>query len=447
MEFIGRLHPLLVHLPIGILLLAVLFEWLPFRKPYKSLRRSIRIILWLGFFAALFSVVTGLLLKEGGDYDSQSVKLHQFAGIALTLITGVYAWARGQKQFKRMYKFLSVLVLLLILTTGHLGGTLTHGENFLFASTSTKTELTQVDLQHAHFYNDLVKPILDTKCYACHGSGKQKGKLRLDAPEHILKGGKGGVILVAGKTDESEMIHRIVLPLDDDDHMPPKEKNQLTQSEVEILKLWIASGADFEKSVVESNQLGALQKILTTKRPEPTAEIPEGNPDAANPTVINELKQLGAVVLPVANGSDYLTVNLVNVVAVDSALDLLVKVKQQTVWLKAGDLAIKDSHLAKLAQLNQLVKLNVERTAITDTGLSQLNSLTQLQYLNLNQTNISATGVKQLTGLKNLRSLYVFGTNVTADDVPVLQSIFPNTKIELGNYIVPTLETDTVILK
>lgn len=447
MEFIGRLHPLLVHLPIGILLLAVLFEWLPFRKPYKSLRRSIRIILWLGFFAALFSVVTGLLLKEGGDYDSQSVKLHQFAGIALTLITGVYTWARGQKQFKRMYKFLSVLVLLLILTTGHLGGTLTHGENFLFASTGTKTELMRVDLQHAHFYNDLVKPILDTKCYACHGSGKQKGKLRLDAPEYILKGGKGGVILVAGKTDESEMIHRIVLPLDDDDHMPPKEKNQLTQSEVEILKLWIASGADFEKSVVESNQLGALQKILTTKKPEPAAEIPEGNPDAANPTVINELKQLGAVVLPVANGSDYLSVNLVNVMADDSALDLLVKVKQQTVWLKAGDLAIKDSHLAKLAQLNQLVKLNVERTAITDTGLSQLNSLTQLQYLNLNQTNISATGVKQLTGLKNLRSLYVFGTNVTADDVPALQKIFSNTKIELGNYIVPTLETDTVILK
>jgi hypothetical protein len=180
--------------------------------------------LWLGFFAALSSVVSGLLLKESGDYDSQSVKLHQFAGIALTLITGVYAWARGQKQFKRMYKFLSVLVLLLILTTGHLGGTLTHGENFLFASASTEAELTQVDLQQAHFYNDLVKPILDSKCYACHASGKQKGKLRLDAPEHILKGGKGGVILVAGKTDESELIHRIVLPLDDDDHMPPKKK-------------------------------------------------------------------------------------------------------------------------------------------------------------------------------------------------------------------------------
>ncbi|MBN8576391.1 MAG: hypothetical protein J0L66_05580 [Cytophagales bacterium] len=446
MEFIGRLHPLLVHLPIGILLLAVLFEWLPFRKPYKSLRRSIRIILWLGFFAALSAVGSGLMLMENGDYDLQSVRLHQYSGIALTVITLVYAWARGQKRLKKIYKFLSVLLLALVTTTGHLGGTLTHGENFLFASASQDAAVAQVDLQQANFYADLVKPILENKCYTCHGAGKQKGKLRLDAPEHIVKGGKGGVVLVAGKTDESELINRVLLPLSDDDHMPPKAKSQLTEIEIEILKLWIASGADFEKSV-ESNQLGALQKILTNKKPEPVAEIPEGNPNAANPIVVNELKQLGAVVLPVANGSHYLSVNLVNVVAIDSALDLLVKVKQQTVWLKAGDLAIKDSHLGKLAQLNQLIKLNVERTAITDTGLSQLNALTQLQYLNLNQNNILATGVKELTGLKNLRSLFVFGTNITADDVPALQSIFPNAKIEIGNYVVPTLETDTTLVK
>lgn len=447
MEFIGRLHPLLVHLPIGTLLLAVLFEWLPFRKPYKSLRRSIRIILWLGFFAALSSVVSGLLLKESGDYESQSVKLHQFAGIALTLITGVYAWVRGQKQFKRIYKFLSLLMLAMIVATGHLGGTLTHGENFLFASANANSDLNQVDLQQAHFYNDLVKPILNAKCYACHGSGKQKGKLRLDAPEYILKGGKSGATLVAGKTDESELIHRIALPVDDEDHMPPKEKDQLTQSETEILKLWIASGADFEKSVVESNQLVAVQSILAGKKSESVAEVPEGNPEAADPLVVNELKQLGAVVLPVANGSHYLSVNLVNVVALDSAVEALTSLKEQLIWLKAGDLDLTDSHLSQLAQLNELIKLNLERTAITDTGLSQLNSLTQLQYLNLNETRISVTGLKQLTGLKNLRSLFVFGTNVTADDMTSIQSLFPKTTIEIGNYVVPALPSDTTLLK
>jgi uncharacterized membrane protein len=446
MEFIGRLHPLLVHLPIGILLLAVLFEWLPFRKPYKSLRRSIRIILWLGFFAALTSAASGLLLKENGDYEWQSVKLHQFAGIALTLITGVYAWARGQKQFKRIYKFLSVLMLAMLLATGHLGGTLTHGEGFLFEPKSKDVDLAKVNLQQAHFYNDLVKPILDSKCYACHGSGKQKGKLRLDAPEHILKGGKGGVVLVAGKTDESEMINRTLLPLDDDDHMPPKEKIQLTPTEIEILKLWIASGADFDKSVVESNQLTALQKTISTKTTI-VAEVPEGNTNPADQAVINELNRLGAVVLPVADGSNYLSVNLVNVTAIDSAFDLLVKLKQQLVWLKAGDLPAADSHLDQLSQLTQLTKLSLERTAITDAALTQLNTLSNLQYLNLNQTKITATGIKSLSRLKNLQSLYIYGTDVKADELPDLQSAFPNIKIEIGNYVVPTLESDTTILK
>lgn len=446
MEFIGRLHPLLVHLPIGILLLVVLFEWLPFRKPYKSLRRSIRIILWLGFFAALTSMVSGLLLKENSDYEWQSVKLHQFAGIALTLITGVYAWARGQKQFKRIYKFLSVLMLALIIVTGHLGGTLTHGEGFLFEAKSNDADLAKVNLQQAYFYNDLVKPILDSKCYACHGSGKQKGKLRLDAPEHILKGGKSGVVLVAGKVDESEMINRTLLPLDDDDHMPPKEKAQLTPTEIEILKLWISSGADFNKSVIESNQLTALQKIISTKATS-MAEVPEGNIDAADQKLIQSLSRLGAVVLPVANGSNYLSVNLVNVTAIDSSFDLLVKLKQQLVWLKTGDLPVNDSHLDQLSQLTQLTKLSLERTAITDAGLMQLNTLTNLQYLNLNQTKITATGIKSLVGLKNLQSLYIYGTGVEATDLADLQQVFPNTKVEFGNYVVPTLETDTTILK
>lgn len=446
MEFIGRLHPLLIHLPIGILMLAVLFEWLP-RKPYKSLRKSIRFILWLGFFAALFSVASGLTLKQNGEYEWESVKGHQFAGIALTLITGVYAWARGQKKLKAIYKFLSVLMLALIITTGHLGGTLTHGEGFLWSSASTETDISQVNLQHAIFYNDLVKPILQNKCYPCHGSAKQKGKLRLDAPGHILKGGKDGVVLVAGKPDESEMISRIVLPFDDEDHMPPKEKSQLTKTETEILKLWIASGADFENTVTESNQLAALQKILSGNGNPSVKEVPEGNPAMADVKTIDDLSRLGAVVLPVANNSNYFSVNLVNVTEVDSALEIMIKLKEQLVWLKAGDLNLTDTHLDYLSQLSSLTKLNLERTFITDAGLSKLSTLAQLQYLNLNQTKVTGNGIKLLKGLKNLQSLFMYGTAVPAEEWPALQAQFQNTKIEFGNYQVPRLPSDTIILK
>ncbi|TAH03003.1 MAG: DUF2231 domain-containing protein, partial [Sphingobacteriales bacterium] len=130
-EFIGRFHPLLVHLPIGILLLAILFEWLPARKPYKSIRRSIRFILWIGFLGAAASGITGYLLSQSGGYDSEAVSWHQYAGIILIVLSFVYAWVRGQKQFRPIFKLLSIVALGLITVTGHLGGTLTHGEGYL----------------------------------------------------------------------------------------------------------------------------------------------------------------------------------------------------------------------------------------------------------------------------------------------------------------------------
>ena len=45
--------------------------------------------------------------------------------------------------------------------------------------------------------------------------------------------------------------------------MPPKEKSQLTSIEIEILKSWIASGADFEKTITQTGQLSRIQNLLT----------------------------------------------------------------------------------------------------------------------------------------------------------------------------------------
>ncbi len=100
-----------------------------------------------------------------------------------------------------------------------------------------------------------------------------------------------------------------------------------------------------------------------------------------------------------------------------------------------------------MAQLNQLTKLNLERTTITDTGLSNLNALSNLQYLNLNQTKVTTNGIKLLMDLKKLQALFIYGTGVKAEELPDLQTMFPNTKIEIGNYVVPLLKSDTIILK
>lgn len=445
-EFIGRLHPLLVHLPIGILLLAILFEWLPTRKPFKSIRRSIGFILWIGFLSALASGITGYLLSQSGDYDSKAITWHQYSGIGLIFISLTYAWSRRQKQLKPIYKLLSVIMLGLITVTGHLGGSLTHGEDYLTAGFDSVKEvnLSKVNLQQAIYYDDLVKPILESKCYGCHGSSKQKGKLRLDEPQHILKGGKGGTILVAGKVDESEMINRMLLPLNDEDHMPPKEKKQLTEKEIAVLKTWIASGADFRKSVTESGQLTELENILSSQKMAVLSDVPEKEVLPTDAIVVAELHKLGVVVVPVASGSNYLSVNLINATSLDSVIDLLIVIKEQLVWLKAGNQPVSDLQLSKVSALTSLTRLALEHTEITDQGVVGLKSMTTLQHLNLNYTKVTAAGVMALTALKNLQSVYLYGTNIKPEEMAELSRSFPDTHLEFGNYIVPALPTDTV---
>ncbi|HRG80841.1 MAG TPA: hypothetical protein PL167_14570, partial [Cyclobacteriaceae bacterium] len=386
-EFIGRLHPLLVHLPIGILLLAILFEWLPARKPYKSIRRPIRFVLWIGFSSAVAAGSTGYILSQSGEYESEAVSWHQYAGIALIIFSFVYAWARGQKQLRPIFKLLSLVALGLLTITGHLGGTLTHGEGYLTSGFDSvdEVDLTKVNLQQAIYYDDLVKPILESKCYGCHGSSKQKGKLRLDEPQHILKGGKDGVILVAGKVDESDMIDRMLLPLNDEDHMPPKEKKQLTDQEMAVLKTWISSGADFKKSVKELNQLTVLENILSSEKAR-VLDVPEKEVAPADSKALTELNKLGVVIVPVAAGSNYLSANLINATALDSVMDLLMLLKSQVVWIKAGNQPVTDIHITKIATLTSLTRLGLDHTEITDQGLTSLKPLSTLQYLNLNYT-------------------------------------------------------------
>ena len=443
-DLIGRLHPLLVHLPIGILLLAILFEWLPTRKKYRYLKRSIHPILLIGSAMAVFSCLTGYMLSQSGEYESATVGWHQWMAISLTVYSLGYAWMRTEKGFKSFHKAFSVVLLILLIITGHLGGSLTHGEDYLTAglTSGSSVDISKVNLQEAIFYDDLVKPILEDKCYGCHGTSKQKGKLRLDEAEHILKGGKGGVVIVAGKTDESELVDRMLLPLDDEDHMPPKEKKQLTEKEIEVLKTWIASGADFKKSVKDAGQLATLEKIISSKKSVTISDVPSDEIQAADQTALNELQKMGVVIIPVAANSNYLSANLINASSLDSAIELLSKVKEQLVWLKAGDQPVTDNHLIKIGVLTKLTKLSLDHAQITDTGLANLKSLTSLIYLNLNNTKISVAGISNLSSLK-LQSIYLYGTNIKAEEVASVKKVLPDTNIEIGNLQVPFLVSDT----
>jgi uncharacterized membrane protein len=449
LDFLGRFHPVLVHLPIGILLIAVLFEWFPKKKKYKSFRRVIPITLLLGAIGTLGSAITGYLLSQSGDYETQLVDWHQWAGISLTVVAFAYWFLKSEKLHKKFHRVLSIIVLIMVTVTGHLGGSITHGEDFLTAgfSQSSAYDLSTIKLDSAKFYPDLVAPILEDKCYSCHGSSKQKGKLRLDSPEDILKGGKDGVILVAGNAEESELIDRILLPREHEDHMPPKEKKQLTTQEIEILNTWIASGADFNKTIAQSGALDKVTNTLSSSSEVSSSDVPTTSVNPASEEVLNQLRKLGVVILPLAENSNYLNANLVNVNNLDSAMLFINQLNEQLVWLKLSDQPISDTQLVNLKPLKQISKLWLDHTAITDAGLINVSEFENLTYLNLNGTTISSSGILQLQKLKNLKTIYLFQTQVTANDIKLLKEKMPSIQFEIGNYSVPSLATDTIILK
>jgi uncharacterized membrane protein/mono/diheme cytochrome c family protein len=457
-EFIGRFHPVLVHLPIGVLMVGLLLQWLSRKEKYRISPEVIKIVLLCGALSAILACITGFLLSGSGDYEESLVAWHMWMGIGVAAASLLLIARMLKQRYDIVHRLTSLSLLVLIVITGHLGGSLTHGSDYLTASLFTTTDTVATikpvaNVQEAMVYDDVVKPMLQTTCYSCHSSQKQKGGLRMDDPQLLLKGGKNGEVLLAGKAAESEMMKRILLPREDEHHMPPKSKPQLNERQVALLHWWIDNGADFSKKVKDLPQPEKIVPMLTALEAKnqvvkaPPA-VPQKEVEAADPKAVAAVKATGAVVIPVAQGSNYLMVNFVTVPQLnDEMIKVLVPLKKQLVWLKMGDTKITGSALAVVAQCTELTMLFLNNTDITDKGLLQLNTLTQLQVLNLVGTKVTAAGVEQLPGLKNLQSLYVYGTGVRTEDVARLKKVLPKTTIETGGYSIPLLESDTTKVK
>lgn len=457
-EFAGRFHPVLVHLPIGILLLAALFIALASREKYQSLDVAIRVALFLGMISAIASCVSGFLLSKTDGYDQALLFNHQWSGIAVAAISIVIYYLHLKN---RQIKWVAGIMVLLVTVTGHLGGSITHGSDFLtkafsFRDSGNDQALGKpiLNVQEAAAFNLVIKPILEAKCIGCHGSNKQKGKLRLDEPGFILKGGEDGPAIIAGKADESTLIKRILLPKENKDHMPPLEKLQLSKKDIELLHWWIATGADFNRKVKELPQTENIKSILQSLESEETnkvpviSELPEQAVDKAPEAAVLQLQKRGIAVAAIAQNSNYLSVNFVAAESFSAKdLQLLEPLKKQIIWLKLGYTPITDADMETISKLSGLIRLSLEKTNITDEGIKQLKDLTHLQYLNLVGTKVTTAGLRQLTTLKNLQHLYLYQTSISNSDWISLVQLFPETLIDTGGYVLEKLIEDTIVLK
>ena len=249
----GRFHPVLLHAPLGILPAVALLEFgaMVFRRPVP--RGAILALSWLCAVTAAAAAASGLVLAGEGDYGGDTTGQHKLLGIALgglCVLSAVLAFLHNRAPFR-----IALLVACgVMVPTGHLGGNLTHGDDFLFQPLREKKPVQKppangngdTPAPAASEFVSIVQPILEETCKGCHNPDKQKGELILTTIEGIQKGGENGAVIVPGKPDESPLVTHCELPLDHDDHMPPPKKPQPTADQVRALRTWVQNGAKFD---------------------------------------------------------------------------------------------------------------------------------------------------------------------------------------------------------
>ena len=330
--FIGRFHPILLHLPVGILGLLCLFELIcSTQRGEKKFGEASLLMLIVGSAGALMAVFAGIMLSREGGYTGGNFSLHQTmaligtAGVLLSLAVRIVAMGRDSTELLNAYRALYFISFGIMGLGAHFGGNLSHGSKFLtqhapawikgpmvgmekfmlglveepkeekveekapetpkVVETPPKAPETAPNTPPAPMptaptppapatggdklvFQHVILPIFEAKCNKCHGEEKQKGELRLDTFEFTMKGGEesGDKNIVPGKPDESVTVQLISSAEDEDGHMPPEGKDQLTKEETALIKWWIQQGASntqkFDAATVPAELKAAAEAIV-----------------------------------------------------------------------------------------------------------------------------------------------------------------------------------------
>ncbi len=294
------------------------------------------------------------------------------------------------------------------------------------------------------FYTGVIQKIIDSKCIACHSPEKKKGKLELSTLETALKGGESGKpVITPGKSAESSLHSRLILPKDHDEHMPPQAKPQLSEPEIKIIQWWIDAGANKDLLIKDAQVAADLKPVvmdLAAKTVEKTKEAPKPviapkELDQATKDAIGKIStELGVTILQLAQSDTGLMFTAVNVADKfgDAEIAKFSPLAGAMVDLNLARTKITDAGLASLSQMKNLQRLRLENTAITDAGLDALKDLPKLEYLNLFNTQITDAGLAKLASLKGLKRLYAWQTKATKEAAQKLHEQNKELIINLG---------------
>jgi len=434
-KVIGRLHPMVLHFPIALLLLTALFELLNHRSHEKD--TTISVLLSITAFTAALTALCGFFLLFSGGYESSNdLYWHKIIGIITALFAGVLSWLREVRKI--IYIPVLITGCIMLIVTGHLGSTITHGKDFItepILSHSRKIK----NLDEAIVYRDIIQSIFDEKCIGCHNSNKRKGSLLLSSYDDLLKGGENGTIITPGNADSSALYNLLLLPAGDDRHMPPEGKPQPDKEEIALVRWWISTGANPTQKFIDASVPDSISKIVHKKFDAGSA-LDQLNIAFADQKVLKSLDNNDRGVKQLSIEKPFISVFMSNRKQIDNKeFEELVPIKDQITSLDLSYSKLTFNQIKKIAEFPHLRALHLQNSNTNDSAINVVSSLKYLEYLNISNTKVTSNALAVAGKIKTLKKIFLYETDVPTAKI----NQFKKTRAGIVVGYTPDLSTDT----
>jgi hypothetical protein len=251
-EFIGKIHPILIHFPIILIPFLLVFIILQ-HKRIKNLRKALLKTHAFFLFFLLITIISGKLRAIYLDIKLVDLPEHEYLALILLAFSCLVQASLFYSKDKNYKLTIALFSISLILTgkTAHLGTYLSYGEITAFQPSSHTKSFEKMNASEKMYYKK-IKPILEMRCVRCHGSANSFGGLRLDRLSHVYRGGKSGHLIKSGSKEKSLLYTRLNLPIEDSKHMP-LGRGHLIEKEKILIGQWIDITTDNMKNYETSN--------------------------------------------------------------------------------------------------------------------------------------------------------------------------------------------------
>lgn len=445
-SFFGRLHPLLVHLPIGFLILSILIETYSNLFKNKINNRIISFSWFLSFISSAFSALFGWLLAETGLYIEENLSLHKLFGFILVGMCFL-AWIIRLSFFKdfipkKFKSFSNFAIIIILFITGHNGGNITHGENYLFeyAPEEIKNRFVEdenllaeisISLDSIELYSNIIEPILIKKCISCHNNEIKRGDLDLSSLPLLTKGGNAGSPIDKINPRNSLIFKRIRLPVDNIKFMPP-DGPIVSYDEINTILWWIKN-SDKSSDVLSSIKIPDEIKISLNK----IYNIDFSDKQWFEKITVQELDESKLLNIDksifqvkfISSNRKFLSVKYLKNNLSEVEFNQLQIIKDHIAYLFIKESNLSDKSLLNFLNLKNLVSLDIQKNSISDEGIKTLQKLENLEILNLYGTKISKNSLEIIESFKNLKRVYVWDTKISKKDLESFNR--DNSSIEL----------------